>query len=47
MAAKQQQNATTNLIYAGATKEENDKIKENWGERGGRAIPSFWGDRIK
>jgi hypothetical protein len=40
-------NITTNQMYAGATNEEKDTMNESRGERGGRAIPSFWGDRIK
>ncbi len=40
-------NITTNQMYAGATKEEKDTMNESRGERGGRAIPSCCGDRIK
>ncbi len=47
MAAKLRQKITTNQMYAGATNEEKDTMKENQGEPGERAIPSFWGERIK
>jgi hypothetical protein len=40
-------NITTNQMYAGATNEEKDMMNECRGERGGRAIQSFWGDQIK
>ncbi len=37
-------NITTNQMYAGAMNEEKDTMNESQGERGGRAIPLFWGD---
>jgi hypothetical protein len=40
-------NITTNQMYEGATNEEKDTMNESQGEHGGRAIPLFWGDRIK
>jgi hypothetical protein len=40
-------NITTNQMYMGTMNKEKDRMNESRGEHGGRAIPFFWGDRVK
>ena len=47
MAAKRRQNITTNQIYTGAKNEDKDTMNDSQRERKGRAILSFWSNRIK